>query len=99
MPSHPPDNTLAASAFTGGASTASAPDRGTYDGGSCWDWTKVIVVRFFTGWTLVANIGVGITVVTFLTLTVFLGVEPHRSIPTAVVCGTCSIGGARHCAQ
>ena len=35
-----------------------------------------------------ANIGVGITVVTFLTLTVFLGVEPPRSIPTAIVCGT-----------
>jgi hypothetical protein len=39
------------------------------------------------GWFLVANIGVGITVVTFLTLTVFLGVEPPRSIPTAIVCG------------
>lgn len=51
------------------------------------NWLKVIVVSFFTGYTLVANIGVGITVVSFLCLTVFIGHDPLRCIPTAVICG------------
>jgi len=52
----------------------------------------VSVVSFFTGWMLMANIGVGITSITFLSLSVFLGADTQRTVPTAVVCGGwCSI--------
>jgi uncharacterized membrane protein YfcA len=51
------------------------------------NWLKVAVVSFFTGYLLVANIGVGIVVVSFLCLTVFVGYDPLRCIPTSVICG------------
>lgn len=58
----------------------------------CLVITKVALVSFLTGWMLMANIGVGITSITFLSLSVFLGADTQRTVPTAVVCGGwCSV--------
>jgi hypothetical protein len=47
----------------------------------------VMACTFNTGWLLVANIGCGAGVTTFFLLSLFLGVETKRAMPTAIVIG------------
>ena len=61
--------------------------RSKSSGDTLVNWIKVAIISFLAGWILVANIGVGVTVITFLTLSVLIGYEPQRSIPTAVIAG------------
>jgi len=50
-------------------------------------WIIVWALTFNTGWLLVANIGAGMGMTTFFLLSIFLGVEHKRAMPTAIVCG------------
>jgi uncharacterized membrane protein YfcA len=50
-------------------------------------WLIVLACSFNTGWLFVANIGAGMGVTTFFCLSLFLGVETKRAMPTAIVCG------------
>jgi hypothetical protein len=47
----------------------------------------VLFCCFNTGYFFVANIGAGMGVTTFFALSVFLGVETKRALPTAIVIG------------
>jgi len=50
-------------------------------------WIIVWALTFNTGYLFVANIGVGMGMTTFFLLSIFLGVEHKRAMPTAIVCG------------
>lgn len=51
------------------------------------DWFKISVCSFFAGWFLVANIGLGTSVVTFLSLSLIVRVDTNRAIVTAIIAG------------
>ena len=65
----------------------------SYTGGSTpgcksfCQWIIVWALTFNTGYLFVANIGVGMGMTTFFLLSIFLGVEHKRAMPTAIVCG------------
>jgi len=50
-------------------------------------WIIVWALTFNTGYLFVANIGVGMGMTTFFLLSIFLGVEHKRAMPTAIVIG------------
>ena len=59
----------------------------TPGGKSFCQWIIVLCCTFNSGWLFVSNIGSGMGVTTFFTLSLFLGVETKRAIPTAIVIG------------
>jgi len=48
---------------------------------------QVLLCAFNTGYMFVANVGAGMGLTTFFTLSLFLGVETKRAFPTAIVIG------------
>ena len=50
-------------------------------------WIIVWALTFNTGYIFVANIGVGMGMTTFFLISIFLGVEHKRAMPTAIVAG------------
>jgi hypothetical protein len=78
----------------GGVNRYCCPSRtgGTTPGcKSFCQWIIVLLCAFNTGWLFVANIGCGAGVTTFFTLSLFLGVETKRALPTSVVIGAWSL--------
>jgi len=76
--------------FIGGVNRYCCPSRtgGTTPGcKSFCQWIIVMACTFNTGWMFVANIGSGMGVFSFFLLSMFLGVETKRALPTAVVMG------------
>jgi hypothetical protein len=63
----------------------------SYSGGSTpgcksfCQWIIILTLTFHTGYMFVANIGAGMGITTFFMLSVFLGVETKRAMPTAIV--------------
>jgi hypothetical protein len=63
----------------------------SYSGGSTpgcksfCQWIIVLTLTFHTGYMFVANIGCGMGITTFFLLSMFLGVETKRAMPTAIV--------------
>ena len=77
-------------ACIGGMNRYCCPSRtgGTTPGcKSFCQWIIVICCSFNTGWFFVANIGAGMGVTTFFCLSLFLGVETKRAMPTSIVVG------------
>jgi uncharacterized membrane protein YfcA len=59
---------------------------GTTPGGKSFcQWIIVIFCCINTGWMFVATVGCGSGIMTFFLLSVFLGVETKRALPTAIV--------------
>ena len=54
---------------------------------SCCQWLICMYCSMSTGYLFVANIGSGMACTTFFILSLFLGVETKRAMPTAVVIG------------
>eukprot|EP00613_Pedinella_sp_CCMP2098_P015678 CAMPEP_0171769014 /NCGR_PEP_ID=MMETSP0991-20121206/52720_1 /TAXON_ID=483369 /ORGANISM="non described non described, Strain CCMP2098" /LENGTH=346 /DNA_ID=CAMNT_0012374029 /DNA_START=71 /DNA_END=1109 /DNA_ORIENTATION=- len=48
-------------------------------------WFLVVLVAFFSGYLFLANLEAGVAITTFLSLSLFLGMETKRAIPTAIV--------------
>jgi hypothetical protein len=74
----------------GGVNRFCCPSRtgGSTPGGkSACQWIVVLLCAFSTGYIFVANIGGGMALFTFFTLSLFLGVETKRAIPTALAIG------------
>jgi hypothetical protein len=46
----------------------------------------VVLVAFFSGYMFLANLGAGVGCTTFLSLSLLLGMETKRAIPTSVAC-------------
>jgi len=65
----------------------------SYSGGttpgckSFCQWIIVMACAFSTGYFFVANIGAGMGMTAFFTLSMFLGVETKRAMPTSIVIG------------
>lgn len=53
----------------------------------CCPWLIAFYCSFSTGYLFVANIGAGMACTTFFVLSIFLGTETKRAMPTAVVIG------------
>jgi hypothetical protein len=74
----------------GGANRYCCPSStgGTTPGGKSFcQWIIVLLLSFNTGYFFVANVGAGMGFTTFFALSVFLGVETKRALPTAIVIG------------
>jgi len=55
--------------------------------GSCLAWFAVSACAFSSGYLFLANVGAGVAVTSFFAISVFLGVETRRALPTAIVLG------------
>ena len=53
----------------------------------CIPWLIAFYCSFSTGYLFVANIGAGMACTTFFVLSIFLGTETKRAMPTAIVVG------------
>lgn len=53
----------------------------------CCPWLIAFYCSFSTGYLFVANIGAGMACTTFFVLSIFLGTETKRAMPTAVIIG------------
>jgi uncharacterized membrane protein YfcA len=59
---------------------------GTTPGGKSFcQWIIVLLCSFNTGYFFVANVGAGMGFTTFFVLSLFLGVETKRALPTSIV--------------
>ena len=55
--------------------------------GSCLAWFAVSACAFSSGYIFLANVGAGVAVTSFFAISVFLGIETRRALPTAIVLG------------